>query len=289
MAESPNIPGWGRTGRRLRRETARELAKHLMHQNPRTSGFRWDITLSLLVAVMAIAIVFSPPSTQLGATVWLFVMFALGVYPALHFSGFVVRSPRRKWATYTANVVGVLVFAAAVTLFGIFVWHPHRHVLSPKERLAFQNSLSAERGGDANIEIQIACPTTDERACVYAGQFIDLFGLAGWKIRPDVQRLAFNKASEGITVLRRAGNLDDMQKRWDSGGYVAINEAHLLAVHAAFKTVRIEIDSSADPQLAENEMLIYVGPEKDDESEPTRLTKNIEWVTGKRLGPFPTQ
>jgi hypothetical protein len=63
----------------------------------------------------------------------------------------------------------------------------------------------------------------------------------------------------------------------------------MLAVHAAFQTIHIEIDSGADPQLAENEMLLYVGPEKDDESEPTRLTRDIEWVTGKRTGPFPGQ
>lgn len=70
---------------------------------------------------------------------------------------------------------------------------------------------------------------------------------------------------------------------------MAINEAHLLAVNKAFETIHIEIDSAADPDLAENEMLIYVGPERDDESEPTHLTRSIEWVNGKRTGPFPQQ
>jgi hypothetical protein len=183
----------------------------------------------------------------------------------------------------------MLATVALVAVFGVYVWPPiRRHTLSSDERSVFADVLKAERGGDENLEVHIACPSGDEKTCIYAGQFVDLFGRAGWQIEPSVERVALAKASDGITALRKAGNKEYMLKHWDSGGYVAINEAHLLAVQKAFQTIHIEIESGADPDLAQNVMMLYVGPEKENESEPTRLTKSTEWVTGKRTGPFPT-
>jgi hypothetical protein len=36
-------------------------------------------------------------------------------------------------------------------------------------------------------------------------------------------------------------------------------------------------------------MMIYFGLERENEAEPTDLTKSTEWVLGKRIGPFPGQ
>jgi hypothetical protein len=151
----------------------------------------------------------------------------------------------------------------------------------------FENVLKAEHGGDENLEVLIACPSGDEKTCIYASQFVKLFGRAGWQIQPAVERVILANASDGITALRKAGDKEHMLKHWDSGGYVAINEAHLLAVQKAFQTLHIEIDSGADPDLAQNVMMLYIGPEKENESEATNLTRSTEWVTGKRTGPFP--
>jgi hypothetical protein len=278
-----DIPQWGREGRRIRRETARELARQLMVNRRKRE---WDAGW-FLAAFMALGLMLIAP--KIGREVTGAVLVGMGaclIHPIWKL-GFAQEAPTvtRRWIRFLCTMfIGVIV----VVLFGLYVWPPiRRHSLTAKERTAFEDALRAEQGGDANLEVQIACPSGDERACVYAGQFVELFGRAGWQIHPSVDRLSLTRASDGITALRRAGNKAQMAQHWDSGGYVAINEAHLLAVNKAFETLHIEIDSAADPDLGENEMLLYVGPEKDNESEPTHLSRSIEWFTGKRTGPFP--
>jgi hypothetical protein len=275
------IPPWGRAHRRVERQAAREMAKEIMRRAPHTTKFRWDITLALGVAVMAIAIVFAPPGTWGVAALWLAIMFALGIYPACHLA----ESVLRLRVTWIADLVGVLVLAAAVAIFGVSEWHPHRHTLSARERRSFENVLGPQKG--SVLEVQIGCPGGDEKACVYAGQFVNLFGESEWKVQPLVSRLTLSKALDGVTIYRRGGNKEDMMKRWNSGGWLGINEPHLLAVQNAFRAIHIEIDGGANPDIAENVMVVYVGPEKDNEGEPTELTRATDWATGKTKGPFP--
>jgi len=162
----------------------------------------------------------------------------------------------------------------------------HRHLLNETERAAFRDALKAEKGGN-DLVVQIACPVGDERTCVYAGQFISLFGGAGWTIDPGVQRLTFARAADGVNVLRRGGNKEYMMSHWDAGGWFEINEPHLLAVHNAFRAIHIGIDGQTYPDLGEKAMMIYFGPEREHETEPTSLTNKIEWAIGKKQGPFP--
>lgn len=280
----PETQQWGRTSRKARREIARQLAKELMaSKRKREWDAGWFLATFLALALLLIA----PKLGRLITGVVLIVMAACLVLPIWKLK--VVQTattPARQRLLFSG---GMLVSVVLITSFGLYVWPPiRRHTLSANEQAVFVNALRAAHGGDANLEVQIGCPGGDEKTCVYARQFVPLFGQAGWQIHPIVDRLTLTNASDGITAFRRAGSKEDMRKRWDSGGYVAINEAHMLAVHAAFQTLHIEIDGGANPDLAENVMTIYVGPEKDDESQPTHLTRAIQWVTGKRTGPFPT-
>lgn len=276
------IPPWGRANRRIEREAARQLAKSLVRERRKPQEFRWDITLAFLAAGMAVIIVITPPESRVAMSIWLVVLTGLGVYPAFQFSEYM---PFRRWIS---RACGIVVLSAAVVGFGYLEWPPiRRHVLSAKERTDFENALKPQKGSD--LQVQIGCPATDEKACVFAEQFINLFGESGWNIQPFVSRLTLSKAQDGIFIYRRGGNKQDMMKRWDSGGWFAINEAHLLAVQKAFHTIHIEIDGGANPDLAENVMMIYIGSERENESEPTRLTREIDWATGKITGPMPTQ
>jgi len=163
----------------------------------------------------------------------------------------------------------------------------HRHPLSQLEREGFKHILESQRGDDINV--QIACAAADEKACIYATQFINIFGESQWKVRPAVERLTLSRAPDGVTIFRRGGDKQDMMKRWDSGGWFQTNEVHLLAVYKAFHAVGIEINGQPNPDLDENVLLVYVGPEREHESQPTLLTKQIEWALGKRQGPYPNQ
>jgi hypothetical protein len=240
-----------------------------------------------LAAFMALGLLLIAPKVGRVVTVAVLIgMVACLMHPiwGLQFVQASSTSARRWMRFLILMAAGV----ALVVLFGVYVWPPiKRHSLSAVERAAFEDVLRMERGGDENLEVHIACPINDEKTCVYAGQLVPLFGEAGWQVQPFVDRVPLTNASDGITALRKAGNKEYMMKHWDSGGYVAINEAHLLAVQKAFQTLHIEIESKADPDLAQNVMMLYVGPERENESEPTRLTKSTEWVNGTRTGPFP--
>jgi hypothetical protein len=275
------IPPWGRAHRRIEREAARELARTLVREGYRSEKFRWDITLSCLVAAMGIFLIVAPPQSRPVMAGCLIAMFALGVYPVLHFAEWF--PIRNKGLARAAGIAGL---AVAISALGVKEWPSiRRHLLDETERLSFENALRLQRGSD--LDIQIACPDGDEKTCIYAGQFISLFGESEWKVEPFVSRLKLSRALDGIIVYRRGGNKEDMMKRWNSGGWFEINEPHLLAVQRAFRVSHIEIDGGSNPDLGENVMMIYIGPERDNEADPTSLTKETDWATGKTKGPFP--
>lgn len=277
----------GRESRRLRRETARQLAKELMRNQPARRKREWDVGW-FLATFLALALLLIAPKLGRSVTVvTLIAMIACLAHPVSKL-GF-VQAASTLLLRYVRFGACMLAGVALVIAFGAYVWPPiKRHTLSPREQTAFIDSLKSSHGGDPISQVQLFCPGGDETPCVFAQQFISLFGRAGWPIQPSVNRLTLGRARDGITVFRRAGDKEHMMTHWDSGGWVAINEAHLLAVHAAFQTIHIFVDSGAYPDLPENVMGIYFGPEK-DESKPTHLTRSIEWVNGDRHGPFPTE
>jgi hypothetical protein len=95
------------------------------------------------------------------------------------------------------------------------------------------------------------------------------------------------KPLDGIMIYRRGGNRDYALQHYDAGGYFNINEPHLLAMQKAFQSIQIEPSGGTNPDLPENVTMIYFGPERENEAEPTDLTRSTEWATGKREGPFP--
>jgi hypothetical protein len=267
--------------RAQRREEARELAKLLMEQGRKPKPFRWDITLSCFVALMGILLIIFPPESRLAMSLWLAAMFILGLYPAFHFAEWLPLKNKQ-----VVKAIAALGLAAVICALGYAKWPSiRRHVLGKAERLSFEDAIKPQQGAD--LEVHIGCPVGDEKTCIFAEQFIGLFGESDWKIQPIVERLTLSKAMDGVMVYRKGGSKEDMMKRWNSGGYFNLNEQHLLAVQNAFQAIHIEINGGTNPELNENVMMIYFGPERENEAEPTDLTRSTEWATGKRDGPFP--
>jgi hypothetical protein len=239
-----------------------------------------------LAGVLAVALQLLPARSQPEVIAGLSLIVCLLLHPVFHLPW--LKNADSAIKKLCRSAVALVLMLSIVLLFGIYVWPPiRRHTLSEQEENEFIRVLKEEKGGDQNIEVQIVCPSGDEKTCVYAAQFVPMFGQAGWQIRPEVTRVALARASDGITVLRRAGVKAIMEQHWDSGGYVAVNEAHLVAVQKAFQGIHIEIESGADPDLSENTMAIYIGLERENEAEPTNLTRTAKWLAGDRKGPFP--
>lgn len=233
---------------------------------------------------MAVALYLAPEKTPLWIYAGLVCMVALAIHPTLYLPW--VRHARSKKTKIKRSIAAVLVMIAIVGFYGWLIWSPiKRHTLSQKERTRFENALKPQKGGD--LEVQIACPPNDERGCTYAGQFIRPVGDSGWKVQAYVSRLTLTKPLDGIMIYRRGGNRDYTLQHYDAGGYFNINEPHLLAMQKAFQSIHIEPSGGTDPDIPDNVMMIYFGPERENEAEPTDLTKSTEWALGKRIGPFP--
>ena len=271
--------------RAQRREEARALAKEMLRSEkikPATTKLDkgW-----FLAAFMALALLLIAP--KIGRAITAVVLVAMAsclVHPIWHLS-IVQQASRhsiRNWRFAGISLVALI----SMGLFGVYVWPPiKRHTLTAKERASFENALRAQKGDD--IEIQLACPPNDEKGCTYAGQFIRAVGDSGWKVQAYVSRLTLTKPLEGIMIYRRGGNRDYSLQHYDAGGYFNINEPHLLAMQKAFQSIQIEPSGGTNPDLPENVMMIYFGPERENEAEPTDLTRSTEWATGKREGSFP--
>lgn len=48
-------------------------------------GFRWDFTLAFFLALIGLIIAIHPPESRTSMGIALFLFFAVGVYPILHF------------------------------------------------------------------------------------------------------------------------------------------------------------------------------------------------------------
>jgi hypothetical protein len=239
----------------------------------------WGAGMSCLIALFA--------ASTLSRT-GVICLLALGVVAylsAIANHGWLWNAPFPIGKPVKASLI-ILSVTGFMGFIGWTVFPPiRRHALDADEKKTFESYLANKNV--PSYQLQIACPINDENVCAYANQFVKLFGESGWDVTPTIQRLMLAKASDGIEIVLRGGNKEYMQKHWDGGAYFPINEAHVLAVHNAFQSIAIEIDGASDPDLPENTMRIYFGPEREDESVPTDLSRDIDWVTGKITGPFP--
>lgn len=265
---------------------ARAPAKSLLRQQPRQKAFRWDITLALGVAILAVVIVFVPPQSERAAAFWLCAMFGLGVYPILHISEWL----HRRKSSWMMRGFTIAAWAATMVIFGVNTWPPvRRHPLSARERFKFEAPLSQQK--ENKEEIQLTCPQDDESVCVYAGQFVNYFREAGWKVHDSkVQRITMSTPVAGIVLFQHGVgklNPDD----WRSGLWTAISLS-FVNVRQAFVNIGIQPEAGANPDLPEGLITVYFGPPRENEGAPTQLSlsmDNMEKLWREGRVPRPTK
>jgi len=158
-----------------------------------------------------------------------------------------------------------------------------RHTLNNKETQDFEKPLKAHKGDKQSV--RIFCPTGDEQACIYAGQFINIFRDAGWVVEDGVvHRVTLGIPYDGIRLFAYAGKSSNPQDKDSNYTWMAISPS-LLTVYKAFASIGIESDMGHDPDLSPQQMTVYFGPPRTDEHTSTPLTgtvKNIEMTQNKK-------
>ena len=196
-------PMWGRGARQYRRGAARELAREVVRtgNQARQSSPKLDVVLWFLAAFMALGLFLLAPKIGRASTiVVLIAMAGCLVHPLWQLP--LVQNAQSLTKKIKLFSSFVLLAFALLALFGVYVWPPvRRHVLSEKERQAFQEPLKVQQKGE-HEEIQIVCPTSDESTCVYANQFINIFREAGWKVQNNqVERVTLEDLLPGLYCL----------------------------------------------------------------------------------------
>jgi hypothetical protein len=200
----------------------------------------------------------------------LLAMAAFLTRPVLHLRWLTGAESAFKRMVRTA--LAIFAMLLMVGALGWFSWPPiRRHGLSLDEKAAFEAPLKA--GLDKSISIQLACPASDEVDCVYASNLIPLFGEAGWDVNLDVTRVNLPRPMQGINLVMHAST-DFVPKKWNEGVWTKMLPA-VIPVDKAFVAIGIEPDSNSGFSVAENQIIVYVGPERDDESAPTQFTQTV--------------
>jgi hypothetical protein len=75
-------------------------------------------------------------------------------------------------------------------------------------------------------------------------------------------------------------------EKWNEGAWLKMT-AELENVYQAFSNIGIEADSTTGPDISENQMNIYVGHERENESTPTQLTRNFKQIRETRKSGIP--
>jgi hypothetical protein len=175
----------------------------------------------------------------------------------------------KKWTRFLIGASGVAILACAL---GYSIWPPkHRHVLSQKERDSFEEPLKAKH---SDTPIQFYCAPEDEIDCEYATDLIPLFGEAGWNVSNTVNRIALERPKAGIQIATH-GTVkpeDEHKLKWNQGEWTKVLP-ETWTVRQAFVNIGIEPDSSSGGTIPEDQIYIYVGHEREDESAPTAMTQ----------------
>jgi hypothetical protein len=168
---------------------------------------------------------------------------------------------------------------AAVTLYGRFVWPQiGRHTLTSHEQEAFKRAIRGKQSPEKVI--QIACPPSDETDCVFAAQFLPLFGSEDWKVQGAIERATLIRPMVGVVLVQHGGTKAG-QLNWNAGGFTEMSPT-LEHVRQAFVNVGIQLDSSAGFDIPDGQITAYFGPEKPDESVPTTLTNQVRQIEEMR-------
>jgi hypothetical protein len=234
---------------------------------------RRSTAAKFLGAAMAIVLALLPNRAQWVVIAGLSLAALFFIY-AIEQSDWVSESdiPIKRWTRFAIGAFSVI---ASDLVLGVAIWPPkHRHVLSQKERSEFEAPLKANH---SEMAIHFYCAPEDEVDCEYATDLIPLFGEAGWDVANTVDRVTLGRPKSGILIgLHGTVKPEDEPKlKWNEGEWTRVRP-EMWMVRQAFVNIGIEPESTSGGTVPENQINIYVGHEREDETAPTGMTQAFE-------------
>ncbi len=166
-----------------------------------------ELVLWCSAGALAIVLIFAAPKNPLWAGVLLASLWSLLIIPVTHIP--LVRDALPGWNRSLARVIATLIMTAFVFYFGASVWpHPGLDLLTESEQLQFISKLESIAG--ERTPVSVMCPPNEEKECVLASQFVEMFGRAGWPlVSQRVERVAAGRPQRGFYfVLHSIGDKD---------------------------------------------------------------------------------
>ncbi|MEJ7608729.1 MAG: hypothetical protein WKF37_21270, partial [Bryobacteraceae bacterium] len=107
-------------------------------------------------------------------------------------------------------------------------------------------------------QIRIGCPPSQEDSCVHAGDFLDFFRRAGWRVEGNsVQRVTMGKPEAGILLFLHGSGQNDPNDP-NSGLWTTETES-VKTVEAAFKKIGLRVGHRAAREIPEGIIAIHFG------------------------------
>jgi hypothetical protein len=208
-------------------------------------------------------------------------LMGLFLLSPIHHLGWVRNAPSGK-ARRVRLLLLFFVTVIVVIVYGRTIWPVgHRHILTQKERALFESPLQGVQ--KPPMRIQISCPSSDEPTCVYATQFQRYFSEVGWDVDGTVQRVTLMRPMQGVVLVEHGGTEESQTTKWkwNVGGWTELSPTY-ENVYQAFSRIGVEPEGSANYALPENQITVYFGPARENESEPTTLTGTVATLRQQR-------
>ena len=208
---------------------------------------------------MSVIIWFEPNRTPLATVLGLLALFVFLLIPALHLP--FISGTRPGLSTIASRVLVTALVGGGVSLYGLHVWPEAKlGVLTAKERERVVSALKIEAHP---VPVRLMCPPNDERECAMAGQFISLFGMAGWPLTSQAVEREFNGSPHSgvYFVLHSTADVDYGKPEFRKPGvgvWTEMPPAYYTA-KKVFDRLGIKTDVVVGTSFPEHVLGIYFG------------------------------
>lgn len=248
-----------RKSRKNIKHGAKPAAKQENTVTPSGGISQTDWALWCLAGAVNVIIWFEPNRTPLVTVLGLLALFVFLLIPVLHLPFIAGTRPGRS--RIASRVLVTALVGGGVSLYGLHVWPETKlGVLTTKERDGVVTILKGEAHPSP---VRLMCPPNDESECAIAGQFISLFGMAGWPLTSQTVEREFNGSPHSgvYFVLHSTADVDYSKPEFRKPGvgvWTEMPPAYYTA-KKVFDRLGIKTDVVVGTSFPEGVLGIYFG------------------------------